>query len=264
MRAKSRFVLTFLVFVIYSVPAALHLYGVWLFFALFAAPATRRRLAGEWRGWWADQALKMVTFLLGTRIRFEFPEEVVTRGRPVIVVSNHVHTMDILIIAAMLRRMGRPQSRWVLKQGLKHGALFIGHSCIMTECAFVGRRGEAADLAEVRRCARTAGEDGASVVIFPEGTRFAERKRSRGFERVLAPKRGGFDAIREELPGRHVLSVTISFEGRDGATMFDAHAFSGKDVRVRCELHAPESVAAPGWIDEEWRRMDRRLARRTA
>ena len=260
MRAKLRFALTLLFFVLYSIPAMIHLYSVWLLCTLFTSAATRRRLAGEWRGWWADKALKMVGFLLDTRVRFELPPGFEGLDGPVIVVSNHVHTMDILIIAAMLKRLGRPQSRWVLKKPLRHRALFVGHSCIMTECAFVGRDGDANDIAEVARCARTTGEDRASIVIFPEGTRFTAKKRSGGFMRLLAPKRGGFSAIREALPDYPVLSVTISFAGRDGATMFDAHAFSGKDVLVRCELHAPDAAAGPDWLHEEWRRKDQQLS----
>lgn len=261
MKSVFRLCLAFVVFTAYSIPAAAHLYGIWLVTWIFRAPAARRRWAGAWRGWWGDQALKAVCFCLDIRVDFDLPEETAaTRGMPMLVIANHRKTLDILILATLMRRCGRPQARWVLKRQLRHRALYIGHSCIMTECAFVGREGDVRDLAEIDRCARRAREDGASVILFPEGTRFAARRRRDGFSQVLPPKRGGFAVLREALPDYPILSVTLHWEGKDGRTMFDSHSAVGTRLRVTCRVIPPEAVVGDAWLEGEWREKDRELS----
>lgn len=258
MVARARLVLAMLVFALMSVPAALHLYGGWaLRAALRRPPALRRRFAAEWRAWWGDRSLKAVSLALGVRVDFRIPPEAMAgAAAPVIVVANHRKTLDILVLTALLRRMGRPPVEWVLKKQLKHGALFLGHSCLMSGSAFVGRDGTEDDLLAVARAAHRAGASGVGIVIFPEGTRYSARKLRDGFSRVLPPRRGGFDMIRASLPDYPVLSVTIDWQDAPGATALDSHTLAGSTAVVTCELHPPQAVAGRGWLDSEWRRKD--------
>lgn len=260
MRSRLRLVLAFIVFTLLSIPASIHLYSVWLACAIARKPAARRRLGGLWRGWWADQSVKAMFFCLGVDSSFELPSiPESARHRPFLVISNHRKSLDILILAALMRRLGRPCTRWVLKKQLRHRALYIGHSCIMTECAFVGRDGDARDIADIVRSARVAREDGASVVLFPEGTRFTGRKRRGGYAQVLPPKYGGFLALKDVLPDYPVLSVTLHWEDKEGHTMFDSHTIVGMRLRVACELHDPAVSAREAWLEMEWRRKDQEL-----
>lgn len=262
MIGRVRLALAMLVFALMSVPAAAHLYGGWLLRAAARVPpARRRRFAAEWRARWGDASLKAVSAALGVRVDFRVPEAVLADpAAPVIVVANHRKTLDILVITALLRRIGRPPVEWVLKKELKHRALFLGHSCLMSGSAFVGRDGNVDDLLAVARAAHRANASGTGIVIFPEGTRYASRKKvlGGGYERVLPPKRGGFDMLRASLPDYPVLSVTIDWQG-GGATALDSHALSGTRAVVTCALHAPEEAASLGWLESEWRRKDAEL-----
>lgn len=258
MLARARLVLACAVFALYSVPAAAHLYGGWFLRFLARVPAPRRRrFAAEWRAWWGDQAFAAVSAALGMRVEFRVSKEVLAAPEmPLVVVANHRKTLDILVITALVRRLGRPPVEWVMKKQLRHRAAFLGHSCIMSGSAFVGRDGNVSDLLAVAHAAARAQESGSGIVIFPEGTRFTERKLKDSFVRVLPPRQGGFDMIRASLPTYPVLSVTIDWRGRDGATALASHTLAGATVVVTCALHAPEAVSAAGWLMDEWRRKD--------
>jgi 1-acyl-sn-glycerol-3-phosphate acyltransferase len=261
MLARARLALACLVFALYSVPAAAHLYGGWILRVLARVPAPRRRrFAAEWRAWWGDASFAAVSAALGLRVTLRIPKEVFAEPEmPVVVVANHRKTLDILVLTALVRRLGRPPVEWVMKKQLRHRAAFLGHSCIMSGSAFVGRDGNVSDLLAVARAAAKARESGSGIVIFPEGTRFSERKRKDGFARVLPPRQGGFDMIRASLPTYPVLSVTIDWQDRGGATALASHSLAGATVVVTCVLHAPEDAARPGWLDVEWRRKDDEL-----
>jgi 1-acyl-sn-glycerol-3-phosphate acyltransferase len=141
----------------------------------------------------------------------------------------------------------------------------IGRSCVETECAFLVRGGDRdSDLGEIAKCARVARHDRASVIIFPEGTRFRGPKQGSGLERVLPPKSGGLQALMAELPGHAVLSVTIAWDrdirnGKDLASSLGSYV--GAKVRVHARLLEglqPQHVEA--WLRTEWLRKDEALS----
>jgi 1-acyl-sn-glycerol-3-phosphate acyltransferase len=95
---------------------------------------------------------------------------VVPGERPLLIVSNHQSLLDIPVLHVTL---GRAQLiRFVVKRELKWGVPNISPSCRFAGYAFVDRRREAyaRNLAELTRFARRLVSDGASGVIFPEGT----------------------------------------------------------------------------------------------
>jgi 1-acyl-sn-glycerol-3-phosphate acyltransferase len=144
-------------------------------------------------------------------------------------------------------------------------APIIGRSVIETECAFLARgTDKSGDLAEIAKCARTASLDNASVVIFPEGTRFRGPKEGSGFERVLPPKSGGLKVLLDEIPMYPVLSVTIAWNrdirnGKDVASSLGT--YNGARVTVSAEIvNRLQARNADEWLQNEWRRKDEVLS----
>jgi 1-acyl-sn-glycerol-3-phosphate acyltransferase len=266
MIAWFRAVLGYLVFFfLIAPPAALHIYAMWLACNILGIPAARRRaFAGSWLSWWGMVTHRVSFWCLGVTTNFENPiSGRFILGAPAIVIVNHRKTLDTLVVMALLRHIGITQVRWVMKNQLRNGAFFIGHACAMMEAAFVGRTGSKDDIENIIRCAEKAKTDRASMVIFPEGTRFTEARRIAGFRHVLAPKVGGFLALRKVLPTDPILSVTIHWEDKDGREMFDSHKIVGMRLRVSSRYIAPDEAARTGFLEEEWHRKDDELAANT-
>lgn len=261
--ARIRFYFALLVFLLYCIISACHLYLLWGWCIIArTSPSIKRRRAGNWRSWWSHFAFSTV----GRIMKFEVVVQEEVRGktaslsRPCIIVSNHQSSMDILLVGAISRKLGLKDVRWILKEELKHKSLFIGHSCIMDGSAFVRRKGGERDLRSVADCAKRLEEDAASIVIFPEGTRFRPERLTDEYKKLLPPKPAGFGLLREHVPGHDVLSLTLDWGARDKTrTIGQLGALYGSKITVTWSLTSAEEVA-PDWLVEEWGRKDRFLS----
>ena len=211
---------------------------------------------------WADIAFRICAWLLRIRVDFHPPP---CGDEPLIVISNHQATLDILLIAYLLRRCGRTNLRWVLKSALLRVPI-IGIVSREMGCASVSRDRNPDDLIKVTASTQLARADGATMIVFPEGTRFTGPDCTNGFQHVRSPKRGGFKTIRDELPRSPILSVTLCWhppvKHGHGKTMFQGAAFYGKTLIVSAEIVRPEEIDAdPNWLKNAWGRMDDAIAR---
>src|SRR6185503_6552209 len=120
--------------------------------------------------------------------------------RPCIMVANHGHTLDILVLHHLTWLIDLPHLAWVVKRELRdhlrYGVLFralftawkaesrallkqelktrtleLGYSMEDSDFAFVSRTDPDADVEEIRLKAALAYAEGTSMQIFPEGTR---------------------------------------------------------------------------------------------
>lgn len=228
-------------------------------------PQERRRAIARWQCWWGDALCTMVIRIIG--IRMDIRPTVGAAGweGPCIVVANHSSSLDILVIFALMAKLGRTDVRWILKRQLL-SVPTIGHSCRETGCGYVVRGGDSGDMDRVRHCAKLARADRASVVIFPEGTRYVAPKRDSGYANVLPPKAGGVIALRYELPDYPVLSVTIRWDVARGATtVLDGASYVGRTVTVESALHDDiDSRTVIEWLKREWHRKDAALAQKAS
>ena len=115
--------------------------------------------------------------------------------QPYVLAANHASTFDIFVLLAYIPL----QFRWLAKAELFRFPLF-GRS--MTSCGYIPiSRSSPRDWIRSLNGAAQRIKNGASVVVFPEGTRSADG-------RVMTFKRGGIDlAVRS---GQPVVPVSIS------------------------------------------------------
>lgn len=228
-------------------------------------PGERRRAIARWQSWWGTLSFGVVSRILG--IRADFRPTVGGDGwdGPCIVIANHGSSLDIIVLFALMARLGRTDLRWILKRQLLYVPA-IGRACRETGCGYVTRGGDSGDLDRVRHCAKVARADRASVVIFPEGTRYVSPKRDSGYANVLPPKVGGVLALRYELPDYPVLSVTIRWGAPRGATtVLDGASYVGRTVTVESALRDDvDSRTIAEWLTREWRRKDAALAQKAS
>ncbi len=160
---------------------------------------------------------------------------------PLIVVSNHLSTLDILITYAVLERLGLWKLFWLLKLILKD--TWYGDACEETHGALLGRNGTPGDMERVQRTGQAAQRYGATVVAYPEGERYTkERVRpDSGFDRLLPPHFGGYTILQTEMPKAHTLAITMHWDGgEDGfniRTLPQIMGLFGRQLTIRVKLY---------------------------
>lgn len=206
--------------------------------------------------------------LLQVQIDMQAPAGIESlHGTPLVVIANHQSIMDIPLLFYVMERLGLSYTRWIMKQEI--GRTPFGWFSRQVESAFVTRKGGKQDIHAVERCARYANEDGAAIVLFPEGTRFTATIEGSGYKQVRPPKKAGFDILRQHMPTAHIISVTLSWTGGDdgsrhgGRTLFDGDRFVGKSVHIRVEAFSHEQVQDPNWLENHWHEKDRQVAQLT-
>jgi 1-acyl-sn-glycerol-3-phosphate acyltransferase len=248
-------------------PATVQLYAIIGWSALVGTPrTTHRRRVGRWRLQWSRVLLWIMRRILDTRTDIKLPGDDPSVydnpdyvPLPCIFVANHRSTLDIFVINEVARRMGLRDVRWVLKTPLRRRSGIIGRSCAETECAFV-KRGHAGDLDEISRAARVAYADQASIVIFPEGTRFRS-ERAKDFANVLNPRPNGLHRLLCDMPGYRIVAVTLDWDAAGEArTTLQNASLAGRKLSVTTSVHEVAPEQAGEWLAAEWARKEHALA----
>lgn len=251
--------------------------------ALALVPARLAASRDRWLRWngrlqlaWTSALLAALRRLFGMSLEVEGLEEV-GRG-PLLVLARHTSAADTVLPVVLLGGRCGLRLRYVLKRGL------LWDPCLdlvgqRLPNAFVGRGGEAADVAAVRALGADLATD-EGVLIYPEGTRFTPAKRvaalerlaasrwaayaarAAGLQRVLPPRPGGALALLEAAPAADVL--VLGHVGLEGTATF-GDLLDGRLVgaRLRVRLWRVARSGIPtgpdervAWLHEEWARLD--------
>ncbi len=246
-----------------AVLGAPHLYALIAWNVVTRADAsTRRRRAAHWQMFWGCTLARVAFWIMG--ITAAVSRRPYADVRSSIIVSNHPSgPLDGFLLMLMFRRIGLDDFRSIMKREVLRMPV-IGRSCKEAGCAFLTRgKDKSADLAEIARCAHDAWTDDASVLIFPEGTRFRGSKPGSSFTRVLPPKSAGLATLLAELPEYPVLSVTIAWDraitnGVD--TVSSIASYVGARVSIEAVMiKNVHPASAEAWLESEWRRKDAAL-----
>lgn len=196
---------------------------------------------------------------------------------PMLLMVRHSSTADTVLAAALVANPNKILLRYVLKQEL------LWDPCLDV----VGRR---LPNAFIDRAARKRGEElslitglaqgldqTSAVLIYPEGTRFSESKRTRALEKlkdqaplfeiakdmqaVLPPKLAGPLSLLEASPGTDVVILEHQgFEGASSFTEFWGGGLVNCNIRVRLRRISAGDIPATDrdqWLFQEWAKTDR-------
>lgn len=222
-----------------------------------ANPRLRRRTETAWQLCWARRYHRLIFAIMGIVMPVRVRGRVCT-GKPCILIVNHRTALDHLLVAQVTRQLGLEHVLWVLKMGMRK-AIAVGASAQRAGCAFVARNGDNSDKEQIRQMAHIAREDGASIVIYPEGTRHDGFPREDGDYRYLRdPKRGGLQVLLDELPGYQVVFICLNWRGlRGGKTIWDGDGLIGIHGDVTVWVFPLVSGDTAGSVlDEGWTWMD--------
>ncbi|MEK9152166.1 MAG: lysophospholipid acyltransferase family protein [Patescibacteria group bacterium] len=217
-----------------------------------------RASVNEAISFWVSAAFDLIAPVLKIEVEIRWPKNLrmLTPDQPLIVVLNHQNSFEALPHLWALRRIGRTNVRLVMKNELLW-APAVGLACYEGGSAFVGRDGHRKDKLAIEDSARIARADGATFVLYAEGTRSNGNEPGPGLRRLLKPKTGGFKVLCREMEAP-VLAMATIFVGADACkTMFDVDALVGCLIVIDMTLSPPvHHEQASEWLHDEWRRMD--------
>lgn len=237
-----------------------------------------RRVAWTYalQGMWVNVLYWAVQAIFGVRLSVEAAE--VAGPGPVLVFARHASIVDNLLPYRLVTRPTGIRLRYVLKHELLvDPALDIAGSRLPNHFVRRGSGESAREIAAVGALAEGLGS-AEGVLIFPEGTRFAEKKRAaaiasagrrnpevreiaEGYRSVLPPRLGGPLAL---LAASDADVVVLAHRGLDGfATVADIWAGGIVGTRVavrltrirRAEIPAERSDQAV-WLHRVWAEVD--------
>ncbi len=235
---------------------------------------------------WARGLFNAARRSLSLRVHVE--EGFVPDEQPILLFVRHASIVDVLLPAMFVSGPHDVLLRYVMKREV----LFDPSIDIVgqrLENAFVSR-GKGSAGREERAIRSLASGLGAreGVIVFPEGTRFSEAKRTDALERIRASgdaeRFARAERLRHVLPPRSRGSLAVLDEAKSADVVFLAHrGFDGavgaldllrgtligraievKTWRVpRAQIPADRD-ACLAWLDTEWARIDAWIASRIA
>lgn len=227
------------------------------------------------QAWWASINLRFAQTLLRLRIEVVGAEDAVPG--PAVWLIRHASILDTLLPCACVQRPFRFRVRYILKQELLFDPCIdvVGNAL---PNYFVDRTGDTErELRGIRKLVADLGDDG--VLLFPEGTRFSEKKRekalakvaaerpafadrARALTHVLPPKPGGALTLLDALPG--VDCVFFAHSGLEAFAKIE-NLLSGEVVGSTVHLRIwrvprgdvpTEAEARLTWLYDEWSKVD--------
>lgn len=200
-------------------------------------------------------------------------------GPPVLLLPRHVSGGDTVIPIVFYARPCRRRLRYVMKRELLIDPCLdiVGHR-LPNYFVDRGAADSEREIQGILGLLTDPGDDG--ILIYPEGTRFTEAKRSRILSRldpasaararvrthVLPPRPRGTLALLAHNPGLDLLFCAHS--GLEDAASVSA-LVSGSAVGAEVRIHfwripfaaIPDADAQPAFLLDCWDRMDREVAR---
>ena len=235
--------------------------------------------------WWADRLLQALKATCGFSVEVENIDAL--KPGPVLMFARHASLADSLVSAYVVTTLAQMNPRYVLKREL------LADPCLDV----VGQRlpnhfldRHATDSTPELQAleALVTNIDASTVgIIFPEGTRANQKKRTRALEKIAAidqvradrlhemrhllpPRPAGAAAMLRGCPSANVVFAWhVGFEGLDtfGGIL---RAISSRMPPIRFHLRRVERSGIPSnsitdtgeltkWLDSEWMRMDREV-----
>lgn len=199
---------------------------------------------------------------------------------PFILMVRHTSLADTILVSWFLLVRHRIRARYAMKKELLWDPCLDIVGNRLPNC-FIDRNSRNIRN-EVKGIAALADALGPSegVVMYPEGTRFSEKKRAQalrrlekqgakellrkaeGLQHVLPPRLAGTMALLEKAPNADVAFFAhAGFEGASSFADIFHGSMIGREIRVRYWAISARSVpreaeAQKRWIYQEWQRMD--------
>ena len=215
------------------------------------------RIAAGIHGWWIET-------VLGVRFQIEDKDHVLDNLRAnesPLIIANHRSWFDIFTLQTLICRNG-PMLKFLIKTELLWVPV-LGWVCIALNFPRLQRKGDrearSRDLEIVQHASLQLGSSPGALLLFPEGTRFTDAKRSASnspYQSLLRPKPGGFGMIFSSVPDTTtIIDFSLGYQSGDDNCW---RCMSGlvDVVHVKVTRAAKSSIDGLEWLEECWRQKD--------
>ena len=259
-------------------------FGCWLFSGIWMgrSEALFIRMNAWLQGWWAYCLLHGAVFLFSMRLKID-NIEAVSPG-PMVLLVRHSSTADTVLNAVLVAKNRNILLRYILKKELLWDPCLdvVGNRL---PNVFIDRSGQQTEkeLAAIRKLTENlTPSDG--ILIYPEGTRFDQRKFETSIQRlkkagndrlyetakqmrfVLPPRSGGITTIMENSGNMDfVFCAHTGFEGASNFSRFFNGELIGNTIHVK--YWRVPSIDIPKdphkfmeWLFDQWLKIDQWVA----
>jgi 1-acyl-sn-glycerol-3-phosphate acyltransferase len=190
---------------------------------------------------WAQSSFEIVRNLerCAAKFRIEGMDKVRAAEGPLVFVSNHMSTLETLVLPGLIRPL-KPVT-YVVKQKLLKG-FFWGPIMRSRDPIAVSRKDPRADLEIVLRLGQERLASGLSVIIFPQGTRTESWKRQ------------GFNSLGIKLAlkaGVRIMPVAVKTDYWGSSGLFRGFGPIHRDRVVHIEFGDPLTLVGRGKAEHE-------------
>ncbi len=211
------------------------------------------RLAVRIDAWWINRVLGIEFTVSGeAQLLDSF-----STTNPVFI-CNHQSWFDIFLLQSLISSKG-PILKFVIKVELLWVPV-LGWICLVMNFPRLKRKStvesRARDFGSLQTAALSMGNEPGGLLIFPEGTRFSEKKRAQlqsPYQYLLPPKPGGFSIIKNTLPDdTRVIDISIRYDERD-ANVWRCMSGAVDNIRVHAESFSMQDIdEVPAWLNKRW------------
>ncbi len=153
---------------------------------------------------WGSKLATLTRRSFGKNLQIELPS---LTPPPTLMTSNHQSWIDIfLLLTACQAHL--PVMLFVMKKELLRIPIF-GLASKLMGCPLLSRDGTRSDIALIKNCVQS--NPHAVIIIFPEGTRFAEKKKNK-FKYLLDPKPTGVQLVLKTQTNPKWLDCHIGYQ----------------------------------------------------
>lgn len=224
----------------------------------------RRQHIGRLHMFWGIFAWHYMRITMRIRTKVHHAEHF--RFKRYIVIANHRTALDHPIVNYGAAVAGVRDLRWVQKAPMRKAPV-IGWVSELEGDAFLSRNQDPRDITRIKCTAKMAVDDNASVIIYPEGTRFdGVLEPDSPYRYVREPRVKGFQTLVESMPDTPILCVTLDWGELDGGRTLDVlDELFGRRVSVVIREFSPIMPdQAEAFLRARWEEHDQHIASNTS
>ena len=179
-----------------------------------------------------------------------------------VIICNHQSWFDIPIIQDVVTSRG-PMVKFLIKRELVWVPI-IGWICLALRLPTLGRSKNtdtrARDRIIIQNASNSHANEPGALLIFPEGTRFTEKKRAmRGapYNNLLKPRSGGLNLIKEHTsPDVELVDMTIDYHRKNVSIWECLHGAPSVITITLKHYKIGDIKDASSWLNERWKEKD--------
>jgi len=217
--------------------------------------ATYRRSMTDWQANCSHVYTRLfeTIMFMTIRVRVAYGPKIVP-GQSHIIIANHISWFDTVYFPGLCARLGLKNVRYVVKKSFSRYRLaYYVLTITWDEAGFpaVTRVREKADedIRAIEDGTRLALSDGASMLIFCEGTRQPDAI-------IGKPKWRGFAAQEKIFQGCRIASITQCLDEPVGPTIWSGYSYFGRIILFDLRVFDPLAVEIDrqSWLEREFER----------